>query len=149
MDEQRIQKETRPVLFHLSDGGDIRGMVFLRMQAEHHSGIQKVGELLNEDRSFIPVKMDVTPLLLNKRHIVAASVPGEEERDDLLLLGKQYSVAVTTSLGATFHGEVFVNMPEGFSRMKDYLNGPGSFITLIQPESILYINRRFILTVKS
>lgn len=148
MDEQRIEKQNRSVTFHLSDGAKIEGTVYLRLYQSHHTGAQKVGELLNDEQRFIPVKMSDKALLLNKKHIVAASVAAAEEADDLMRLGKQYNLTFVTTLGLRFPGEIFVNMPEASSRVKDYLNQGTPFLTLIQSESILYINQRFVLSVE-
>lgn len=148
MDERRIEKQTRLVAFHLSDGGEVRGAVFLRLHEAHHTGLQKVGELLNDEQRFLPIKTGGETFLLNKRHIVAAAVPAAEEGDDLMFLGKQYAISVITTLGLKFQGDIYVNLPEENSRVKDYLNQSTPFLPLIRSESILYINQRFILTAQ-
>jgi hypothetical protein len=148
MDERKIVKQTRLVIFNLSDGGEVQGTVFLRLHEAHHTGVQKVGELLNDDQKFIPIKKEDETLLLNKRHIVAATVPADDERDDLMCFGKQYTISIITTLGLKFNGDIFVNLPEENSRVKDYLNQSTPFLPLIQAESIMYINQKFIMTVQ-
>lgn len=148
MDERKIEKENRPVLFELSDGSEVEGEVFLRLYEAHHAGLQKVGDLLHEEKKFIPVRTKGGTLLLNRSHIVVAKVPAPLEKDDLMTLGKKYSVSLKMVLGKVIEGDVFVNLPEGFCRMKDYLNQPVRFFTLIQPEFVVYINQEFVLSVQ-
>ncbi|MDC4227697.1 MAG: hypothetical protein MPW15_26580 [Candidatus Manganitrophus sp.] len=64
MDERRIEKENCPVLFELYDGSEIEGEVFLRLYEAHHAGLQKVGDLLNEETRVIPVRTKKGTLLL-------------------------------------------------------------------------------------
>jgi hypothetical protein len=148
MDEQRIEKVTQKVHFELADRHQLDGEVFLRLYESHHTGHQMVGDLLNESLSFIPVKTAGGVFLLSASQIVTAAVSSESEKDDLMTLGKQYTVRIKTTLDEEIRGDIFVNLPEESSRVKDYFNQPARFFPLFQPASILYINRQFILTVQ-
>ncbi len=148
MDERKIEKENRPVLFELSDGSEVEGEVFLRLYEAHHAGLQKVGDLLHEEKKFIPVKASGGTLLVNRSHIVVAKVPAQLEKDELMTLGIKYSISLKMIRNKEIRGDVFVNLPEGFCRIKDYLNQPVRFFTLIQPEFVVYINQEFVLSVQ-
>lgn len=148
MDERRIEKENCPVLFELYDGSEIEGEVFLRLYEAHHAGLQKVGDLLNEEARVIPLRTSKGTLLLNRSRIASAKVPAELERDDLMTLGKKYTVNLKMLRGKEIQGDIYVNLPEGFCRVKDYFNQPVQFFPLIQPEFVVYINRELVLFVQ-
>lgn len=148
MDERKIEKENRPVLFELSDGSEIEGEVFLRLYEAHHAGLQKVGDLLNEDARVIPLRTSKGTLLLNRSRIALAKVQAKLERDDLMTLGKKYTVRLKMLRGKEIQGDIYVNLPEGFCRVKDYFNQPVQFFPLIQSEFVVYINRELVLFVQ-
>lgn len=146
--DRKIEKEVRPILCELSDGSEIEGDVFLRLYEARHAGPQKVGDLLNEEKKFLPVKAKGGTLLLNRSHIVLTKVKAELEKDDLMTLGKKVTVRLKMHRGREIQGDIFINLPEGFCRVKDYVNQPTRFFTLIQPDFVIYINQEFILSVR-
>lgn len=148
MDERKIEKENRPVLFELYDGSEIDGEVFLRLYEAHHAGLQKVGDLLNEETRVIPLRTKTGTLLLNRSRIASAKVRAELEKDDLMTLGQKYTVSLKMIRGKEIQGDIFVNLPEGFCRVKDYFNQPVQFFPLIQSEFVIYINRELLLYVQ-
>jgi len=148
VDERRVEKVTQTVRFELADRRHLDGEVFLRLYESHHTGRQTVGDLLNEAPSFIPVKTAGGFVLLNASQIVTATVPSKSEKDDLMTLGKQYAVRITTIQEEKIQADIFVNLPEDSSRVKDYFNQPVRFFPLFRPDSIVYVNRGFILVVE-
>lgn len=148
MDSQRISKETCDVLFSLADGRKVWGEVFLNLFGAHHDGPQRVGELLNSDEPFVPIKTEEGTELVHLRQLVSAQVEAEHELDELMLLGEHYHVTVQTVLGQSFQAEVYVDLPEGGRRVKDYLNRTEGFLRFIIGEQVLYLNRCFIVSVR-
>lgn len=148
MDERKIQKETREVLFKLSDGSSLEGNVFLRLYEAHHTGPQKVGDLLNEDKPFIPVRTQNSVVLLNVANIVLARTGSEWEEDDLMKMGNRSTVWIKAAHLDEIVGDIFINLPDGFTRVKDYVNQPFRFFPLFQPKYVVYINQRYILSVR-
>lgn len=147
MEDSKIEKQTRTAAFALSSGKTVEGEVFLRLYEAHHTGPQKIGDLLNGDTPFIPVKTPDGVVLLNLRQIVSAKVPLEEEQDDLMILGQKLSVTVEMTNAWEQSGDVYVNLPEGKDRLKDYINQPGLFFPLFDSKLIVYINRLHILFI--
>jgi hypothetical protein len=147
MDEGRIEKATRRARLVLSNGREIRGEVFVGLYDAHHVGPQRVGELLNEDPAFIPVKTGKGVILVNSAHIVSVALPADREKDDLVTLGKRYTVRVKTTRGE-FRGTVFVNLPDVSTRVRDYLNQPLRFFTLFQSRTVIYLNRTYVVLVE-
>jgi len=148
VDERKIEKENRSVLFELYDGSEVEGEVFLRLYEAHHEGLQKVGDLLNEETRVIPIRTKRGTLLLNRSRIASAKVRAESEKDDLMTLGKKYTVSLKMLRGKEIQGDIFVNLPEGFSRVKDYFNQSIQFFPLIQSEFVIYINRELLLYIQ-
>ncbi len=148
MEDQKIVKNRRQVLFTLADGSTVEGRVFLSLYEACHEGPQRVGELLNSEDAFIPVETASGTIHLNIVNIIAAHMPVMEEGDELMTLGEQYRVQITTSLGTVIEGEVFVNLPHDRSRVSDYLNQRDRFCRVFLAEEIVYIGTRFILSVR-
>ena len=147
MDERRVEKDTQPVMLELSDGSQLAGEFFLRRFEAHHEGRQKVGDLLNDSLAFIPFNTGEGVVLLNVSELVSIRVPLETEADDLMRLGQKYAVRFRMKQGTDLEGEIYVNLPMESSRIKDYLNQPVRFFALFRPDAVVYLNRRFILTV--
>ena len=148
MDEQKIAKNRRRVLFTLADGSTVEGKVFLSLYEACHEGPQRVGELLNSVDAFIPVETTNGMLHLNISNIIAAYTPIMEEGNELMTLGQRHKVQITTSLGTVIEGEVFVNLPHDRNRVSDYLNQGERFCRVFLPEGIVYVGTRFILTAR-
>jgi len=144
MDSQRISKETCNVLFALADGREIWGEVFLNLFGELHGGPQRVGELLNGDEPFIPIKTEEGTLLIHLLQLVSAQVASEVELNELMTLGEHYRVKVQTVLGKSIDAEVYVDLPEGGRRVKDFMNRSQGFLRFIVGDQVLYMNRNFI-----
>ncbi|PLY03203.1 MAG: hypothetical protein C0624_07165 [Desulfuromonas sp.] len=147
MDSQRISKETCNVLFSLSDGREVWGEVFLDLYGALHSGPQRVGELLNSDEPFIPIKTDEGMMLIHLQQLVSAQVAADIELDELMTLGEHYRVTVQTVLGKSIDAEVYVNLPEGGRRVKDFMNRSQGFLRFIVGDQVLYLNRCFVVCV--
>lgn len=148
MDDRKVAKELQAVALELADGREIQGMVFLRLFEAHHSGRQKVGELLNSGPAFLPVKTREGVLLINPSQVVALSIAKEDEADELMTLGKPNPVRIRTSRARDIAGVFYVDLPAESSRMKDYLHQSFRFFPLFQAEEIMYINRDFIVSVQ-
>lgn len=148
MDDQKIAKNRRPVFFTLANGSGLEGEVFLSLYEARRPGPQRVGELLNGRETFLPVKTAAGTLHLNVANIVWATTPSAEELHELMTLGKRYHVGITTLCGQEITGDIFVDLPQHRSRVSDYLNRPNRFIPVVMPGSVVYVARKFILSVR-
>jgi hypothetical protein len=148
MDDRKVVKQTQKVVFGMSDRSKVKGEVFLGLYEAHHTGPQKVGDLLNERLSFVPVKTARKSILLNMSQIVTVTVDSEFEKDDLMTLGKRYAIRIKMTYGKEIKGDIFVNLPEETLRVKDYFNQSSQFFTVFKKASIIYINRLFILSIE-
>ncbi|MBN2587589.1 MAG: hypothetical protein JXA64_10145 [Candidatus Fermentibacteraceae bacterium] len=147
MSNVRIEMKTKTAQFTLSSGSEIEGQVYLSLYSINRSGSQQIDELLNEGDQFFPVKSNEGFVLLNRDHVMLVRAKFIEEEHVLRMMGEKHSVVITTLNQNSIEADVFVDLPRGYQRMKDYLNQPGQFLTLFQPEQVLYINRNYILYI--
>ena len=147
VDDFKITKETRRVRFHLSDGTIVTGEVYVGLCDPHHSGPQRVGELLNSSITFIPARTPRGMQLLNLTHLVTAEVPAASEVDELLLLGEKRQITVQLARGRELVGEIYVSLPEG-SRASDYFGRAQRFYPMFCGNTLTYINQNFIVWIQ-
>ncbi|MCK5065019.1 MAG: hypothetical protein KAQ97_07035 [Candidatus Fermentibacteraceae bacterium] len=148
MSSEKIDKKKKEVLFTLSDGTEIKGEVYLWLYSTNHIGAQRIDELLNDENHFIPVETVDGFVLLNSTNIMHAKTNLEEKSHNLIMMGEKYRVSITTLHHKNLEVDLFISLPEGFRRVKDYLNQPIRFFTFFQSGYILCINRDFILSIQ-
>ncbi|HKK01581.1 MAG TPA: hypothetical protein VJ955_05390 [Desulfuromonadales bacterium] len=148
MGDQKISKAIRKVRLTLADGRSLAGEIFLNLYEVRHAGQQRVGDLLNGDVAFLPVRVDCETLLVNVEQILSARVAAADELDELMTLGERYTVEVVTLSGDPIVADLYVNLPSGSCRVTDYLNRPQRFFTFVALKEVLYFNRRFVLAVR-
>jgi len=147
MDKNKIEKGALWASFQLSNGDWIDGEIYLSLYDEHHLGAQTLDDLLSRGSRFIPVKTKDRVLLLNIHHILQAKIDSNKQEDDLMRLGPKHSVTVKTILGEVVTGDIFISLPEGRQRVKDYANATAGFFRIFQAGDILYLNPRHILSM--
>ena len=148
MNDQKITVETRSVKIILSNGAEIRGETFLQLHGVHQDGLQRIGEVLNSDENFLPVRGASGVELINLEQVVSISTAAEEELDPLLELGEEHHIEVEPSHGKTLQVKIFVNLPGGKTRVKDFLNQESRFLHFLYQDQILYIARKRIMRVR-
>ncbi|ORJ61246.1 hypothetical protein [Geothermobacter hydrogeniphilus] len=148
MSDRRLATATRSVLLVLSDGRQLAGELFLQLVSPHHEGMQRVGEILNDEERFLPLRRTDDVILVNLDQVISVQVGREEELDPLLLLGQRHLVRMETILGHRFSAEIHVNLSGSRGRVKDFLNDDKRFVACLLPDQILYLNPRFLLTIE-
>jgi hypothetical protein len=115
------------------DGRTAKGRIFVPAAAYRHAGAMRAEEWMNEDVDFFPFLPDSSqePELLNRHEILVLTVPahadaGAEAEGTRL---PERSVVVDLR-GRRLSGTLVIDMPEEHSRVLDYLNRPGRFLTL-------------------
>ena len=147
MEEQRVEMDRRKASFLLSDGESLEGVVFLSHYKGHDSRPESVGEHL-EREGFMPLMTADRTILLNVERAVAVKVGREGEVDrNFEALAVRHAVTVRMWDGRTITGDLFADLPEEACRVKDYLNQPGRFMRLFLEDGVVYLNRKFVLTV--
>ena len=148
MEDQRISVETRRVELVLGDGSRLVGDTFLQLHGMHLTGLQRVGEVLNAEDDFLPLRSGDGVELVNLRQVVAVEVAAVDEFDPLLGLGKEHRIQVTPTVGEPRDVRIFVNLPGGHNRVKDFLNQRDRFLLFLDGDRVLYLARNCILRVK-
>ena len=147
MDDHRISVDTRHVDILFSHGNQISGEIFLQLHGTKSYAPQKIEEILNGDDEFIPLRSNGKVELLNTKHIVALTCEADREQDDLQTLGEHYVVSIETVSGKFDDLNVFVNLPSGKKRIKDFLNQPKTFLYFSKSHKGLYLQRDMIVRV--
>ncbi len=147
MDDQRIMVETCQVELVMVNGLRISGETFLQLQGVYLTGPQRVGEILNDEEIFLPVRSSNQVQLVNLEQVVSVSLSAELEFDPLMALGEEHQVRVEPVVGDTAEARIFVNLPGNKSRVKDFLNQKKRFLPFLQGGRVIYFARKRILRV--
>ncbi|MCW8860735.1 MAG: hypothetical protein OQK50_00445 [Deltaproteobacteria bacterium] len=148
MEDQRIKVETRRIELILSNGIQLSGETFLHLQGARQTGPERIGEILNGQDNFLPVRSKEGIELVNLEQVVSVAVSAEEEFDPLLELGEEHQIQVKSTLGDFLPVRIFVNLPGGKNRTKDFLNQDKRFLLFLYKDQVLYMARNKILRVK-
>ncbi len=148
MEDRRVSVETRQVELVLVNGDRISGEFFLQLQGMHLTGPQRVGEVLNAEESFLPLRIADSVRLINLDQIVAVYTAAEGEFDPLLTLGEEHQIQVTPVVGESLQVKIHVNLPSGRNRAKDFLNQPKRFLLFLHHDQVVYLARNKILQVE-
>ena len=117
----------------LADGSDMLGRMFVPAAASRHAGATRPEEWMNEPTDFFPFLPDAdpAPIIVNKREVVILSVPASVDADLTLEEADSPRRQVTIECGGRrLAGELVIDMPQNQSRVLDYLNRAGRFVTL-------------------
>lgn len=116
-----------------ADGRTIRGRIFVPAAAHTHEGAMRAEEWMNEPGEFFPFLPDDSrePVLLNRHEILVVTVPAHADAGGALEGTPLPERKVVIECGGRLlGGTLIIDMPEEQSRVLDYLNRPGRFVTL-------------------
>ena len=132
--------------------------LFLSERAETHLGVERPSDLLNETGSFFPaVEPSGEMALLRRDAVILVSVAAEQEfRDsgsDVPDLDAEPARAVPVEVvladGTEIRGMISYLMPEGRSRLLDFLNTEDRFVRLRDANAAILVNKRHIVRVST
>jgi hypothetical protein len=134
---------------HFSTGGSLDVHFFLGYQAATHSGPESMMDILNSDRTFVPIE-DILMnevLLIGKTRIMYLEIP---EAGSAIPEGASVELPVTVELvnGETLRGSFLTDLPPESRRASDYLNLMPRYICLLSEPHWLVINKTYVLSVK-
>lgn len=147
MDDQPIVVETCRIELLMVNGLRISGEILLQLQGVYLTGPQRVGEILNDDDTFLPIRTNGRIQLVNLEQVVAVSLSAEFEFDPLLALGEEHRVRVEPVVGDAVDARIFVHLPGNNSRVKDFFNQKKRFLLFLDEDRVLYLARKRILGV--
>lgn len=154
MSDLSIRKNKANVTAVFSDGTKIRGEVFLAAFSETHYGHQKVSDIIEGKKLFIPVsiKDEERVEFVNRDQIMILegelSSPEDEEK---LAIGLYHieKVRIIFINGDIMEGAMISEAPPERSRLSDCLNLEGRFISMIKGGRYFYLNKRKVVRVES
>jgi len=115
------------------DGRTFLGRIFVPASALGHAGAMRPEEWMNEHSDFFPFLPDDAegPVILNRREILIISVPAAADADEVLEEAANPRRRVVIECGGRrLDGVIVIDMPQNQSRVLDYLNRAGGFLTL-------------------
>ena len=134
----------------LTQGVSHPGKIYLLDRVPHHDGPETPLEMLNRDDAFFPFHPHDADgvLLLAKSHTVTVSVDRQAPISDpaRLSAATQTGLELVLAGGSTLGGWASYELPEGHSRLLDYLNANAApFFSIWTHASTHYVNRAHVL----
>jgi hypothetical protein len=145
----KVDKFKRQATLRVSTGGNLDVNFFLNYSTEERSGRELIIDVLNSQRSFIPLE-DVLKdeiLMIGKNRFMEVEL---SERDLLpeTLSGREIPVQIELINGDTIEGSFFTDLPPDKLRLSDYLNHTPQFIYLCREHNDVILNKDYILSLK-
>jgi hypothetical protein len=146
---RKVDKFKRQATLRVSTGGNLDVNFFLNYSTEERSGRELIIDVLNSQRSFIPLE-DVLKdeiLMIGKNRFMEVEL---SERDLLpeTLSGREIPVQIELINGDTLEGSFFTDLPPDKLRLSDYLNHTPQFIYLCREHNDVILNKDYILSLK-
>ncbi len=146
MSEYQVEKQKVSVALFLVDGQTRDGVIFLSPFSSFHSGAQTLLDLMSEEEPFLPfVGNNGNFLLINKAQI--SHLKYKKEKDDKPVLGTPLEVMVTFTNSRQLSGTVILEVPEGKSRLLDFMNSNREFFGLTCEDGDYVINPNIIIEI--
>jgi hypothetical protein len=145
----KIEKFKQKATICFSTEGALDVHFFLAYRAENHPGAETILDVLNSEKTFIPLEDILTNeiLLIGKTEIMYVSMPsGEQVTADF----EAMAIPVRAELlnGEIMEGRFFVDLPPDKLRLSDFLNYTPQFVSLWVDAKNLILNKSYILSVK-
>ena len=141
MSVYRVDKSEQPVVLFQADGSVMKGVVFLSASAYTHIGRQTLADLLREKGDFFPFRSESGAFCVTNKntvtHIRYELPPTEEEYP---AYGNPVEVLINFAGGEQLRGTVIIEMPEGRSRLFDFIISTNGFFALRNGEARYMVN---------
>jgi hypothetical protein len=141
---------TRVVAVDVNLGGKrhVRGDVFIHRLTASHGGEENVGDLMNDDAVFLPVRLrspEKGTVLVAKAHVHYVTVP-PLGRDARVAMEREAAARLEVSVeledDEVLRGVIFAELPQDRRRTLDFLNAAGNtFFVLVQEDNDCLVNR--------
>ena len=139
----RVEKSELPVIVFQADGSVMKGVVFLSAATYHHMTKQTLNDLLNEPGDFFPFRNESGHFCItNKQTITHIRCEPQDNAHGQAPLGHREDVEIRFVGGEQLTGSVSIEMPEGKSRLLDFINALPGFFLLQNHEAHYLVNVR-------
>ena len=150
--EFRFEKRRAEATVTLVGGESARGSFFVAYARSNHEGVERVGELLNEDVGFFPFEIQTADgartVLYHRTHVITVALTeSEASRDPGYAIAKRRDVWILLTDGRRLRGVVRVYRPEGRDRLSDWTREPETFRYIDTDEGTLLVNAAHIVAL--
>jgi len=141
----------------LTAGGPMQLRFFLSEVAETHDGPERPSDFLGRSNRFLPAydPSDESVMILRRDAILVLTVSEAEERpadEEAGMPGPAEApggmVEAVLSTGASLHGELRYQMPEGQQRLQDFLNTTDPFLMLLSDGKVRFVNKAHVVRIR-
>lgn len=137
----RVEKTELPVVVFQADGSVMKGVVFLSASAYSHMGQQTLLDLMKEPGDFFPFRAESGAFCVaNKQTITHIRFDPPEEATAYEPLGAREDVDIKFAGGEQLSGTITIEMPEGRTRIFDFVNAMNGFFLLQNQEAYYLVN---------
>jgi len=151
MSEYRVEKRREAAELTLTTGATVAGYFFLSGSSHHHTGPERVGDVLNVDTGFFPFESEFgETALYNRAHVLTVSLPTpviEAQLDAGYDVATRHTVKVLLTNGETLTGNVVVYRPPGHERLSDYAHSDERFRYVELPDRTILVNSAHIVAL--
>jgi len=145
----KVDKYKKQATLRISTGGNLDVNFFLSYSSEGHPGRELIIDVLNSQRSFIPLE-DVLKdeiLMIGKNRFMEVELSGRDLLPEMLE-AHEIPVEVELITGDILEGSFFTNLPADRLRLSDYLNHTPQFIYLCREHNDVILNKDYILSLR-
>lgn len=151
MEELRVPKRRVPIEIGLAGDQRRNLVVFVAEFASHHTGVERVSDLLNGKAEFIPALDPDRNVMsfLNRAGILCVRLdPAEEPASaEAHTIPTEHEVELTLSDRTSLRGFVSYVLPPDRARVIDFLNEAPQFFRLLEPQRVALVNKRHVAQV--
>jgi hypothetical protein len=127
----RVDKTEQSVVLFQADSSVMKGVVFLSACAYSHIGQQTLVDLLREKGGFFPFRSESGGFCVTNKHTIThICYEKSMAEQEFMPLGNPVEVQVNFAGGEQLRGTVIIDMPEGRSRLFDFINSASGFFPL-------------------
>ena len=145
----KVEKSKQKATIRVSTGGRLEVNFFLGDFAWTHPGKELILDVLNSEKTFIPLEDLLTDeiILTGKSGIMDVEL-SDRQLPAGMTDAPETPVHVELINGDTFEGSFFIRMPPDSRRLSDFLNLTPRFIYLCLDQNDRVLNKDYVLSVK-
>jgi hypothetical protein len=132
-----------------SDGSRLYGDFFASPNSLIHTGHERISELLNSERAYLPFILQDGNVVLLQKGAITRVVLDENEMNRELPYLKENAAHVELLTGEILEGKVYLDLPETHFRLSDFLNVNRGFFYLHVNNRVTLVNSRFVKWVRN
>ena len=139
----KVDKFKRQATLRVSTGGRLDVNFFLSYSTDEHPGRELIIDVLNSERSFIPLE-DILKdeiLMIGKNRFMDVELLPET------LEAREIAVQIELINGDLVEGTFYTDLPPDKLRLSDYLNFTPQFISLCRHQNDVILNKDYILSL--